>query len=236
MLCAVIVAKQTTAPRSLKAHMEKLAKRAEDVELDDWDWTPAYPPNRECFEWPMSGECEDQWYGWVDQCSWDWNDMCWAVAEKWYYNSEIEFTEPTKPDEGCAVNLEEMTEECLEQWDTLWSQCYMEADDGVAYMWTDDCDMVNSFLDAWLVWYDYDFSFLEEDEPMDLKKAHQKMQPKFAALKKMRASNLTAKQSLRATILASDRQIALRAKQEAFKAKISLLALQSAKKMAEDVE
>jgi hypothetical protein len=71
---------------------------------------------------------------------------------------------------------------------------------------------------------------------MDLKKAHQKMQPKFAALKKMRASNLTAKQSLRATILASDRQIALRAKQEAFKAKISLLALQSAKKMAEDVE
>lgn len=98
--------------------------------------------------------------------------MCWTVAEKWYTSEDIDFQEPTRPEERCATNLKDMPDDCWEQWDTLWAQCHQEVDDA-AYWWTSDCDAIVAFEDAWGSW------FADEDWLLNMKKAHQKMQPRI---------------------------------------------------------
>jgi hypothetical protein len=171
MLSAVIVSKkQTTAARSLKSRMDAFAKRA--MEWDEAMWVSVLPPDRACFTWPVNEECGSQIWDWVDQCDREWTDMCDTVAEKWYYESNIEFKDPTRPDERCATNYDDIEDDCWEQWDLLWDQCHQEVDDA-AYMWTSDCDAIEAFGDAWASW------FADEDWLLNMKKAYQKMQPRI---------------------------------------------------------
>lgn len=59
----------------------------------------------------------------------------------------------------------------------------MEDPAGAAYLWTDDCYMLEDFDTAWTIWYGED-----EDWLLNLKKAHQKMQPLIKAMQKARTS------------------------------------------------
>jgi hypothetical protein len=45
-----------------------------------------------------------------------------------------------------------MTDECLGEWEDLFNQCMYLTED--PYYWTEDCDMVEMFLEAWMIWYD----------------------------------------------------------------------------------
>ena len=173
MLSAVIVSKkQTTAARSLKSRMDAFAKRAIVMEEEMWEWESVLPPDRACFTWPANEECEGQWNNWIDKCDKDLTDMCWTVAEKWYSNKDIDWQYPTRPEERCATNPNDMEDDCWEQWDTLWAQCHQEVDDA-AYKWTSDCDAIEAFEEAWGSW------FADEDWLLNMKKAHQKMQPRI---------------------------------------------------------
>ena len=189
MLCAVIVGKkQTTMQRSVKSRMDAFAKHVNVMQEEDW-WSP-YPPDRECFTWPVSEGCEGQWWDWISYCDWDWNEMCDTVAEKWYWGSEIEFTDPTRPEDRCAVAPHTMDDDCMEQWDTLWSQCTMDGVDK-PYMLTEDCEMIESFSYAWEIWYGEG-----EDWLLNMKKAFKRVQPRIAAMKKLSAPKLSSKERL----------------------------------------
>ena len=72
----------------------------------------------------------------------------------------------------------------------------METDDDTAWMWTDDCYMLEDFETAWTIWYGED-----EDWLLNLKKAHQKMKPHIKAMQKARTSPKEAlKKSMIATV------------------------------------
>ena len=78
-----------------------------------------------------------------------------------------DFIEPTRPGVECAVAPHEMSRDCRDQWDTLFEQCDAATDE--PYWWTDDCEMVWKFSEAWDIWY-------EDDEwLLNLKRAHQKL-------------------------------------------------------------
>ena len=78
------------------------------------DYVPL-PPDRDCYYFEAyrwnDGECGEQWEDWDYYC-WDWwTPMCETVYEA-YYNSDIDFAYPTRPDESCGVGMDQMSDDC----------------------------------------------------------------------------------------------------------------------------
>lgn len=150
----------------------------------------ALPPDSDCYTYAgwrwEEGECGDQWWDWDQQCEEWWTLTCERVDRE-YWNSDIDFSEPTRPREDCAEDPMEMSDDCKAQWENLLAQCNDETD--TPYWWTDDCDMAEMFEEAWGIWY--------SDTPdwwaLNLKREHKKknMQSKNAA-RKAAAKHTTA--------------------------------------------
>ena len=144
---------------------------------------PAYPPDRDCIyvDTYDSTKCDAQWDEWEGFCLDNWTPMCERVYAEFYWQ-DADWVWPDRPDEECAVAPmdERMTDDCVNQWDTLWKQCFWETDEDpmVMYMWSEDCDMVTAFASAWNQWYG------TEDWALNLKRAIKKMEPKHALAKK----------------------------------------------------
>ena len=62
---------------------------------------------------------------------------------------------------------------------------------GEPYMWTEDCEMIESFSYAWDAWYGEG-----EDWLLNMKKAFKRVQPRIAAMKKLSAPKLSSKERL----------------------------------------
>jgi len=119
----------------------------------NWE-DPSYPEG--CMTWPLSDDCGEQWEAWLWACDDCWSEECEESVIEWF-SQDAEFLVPQKPSDGCAVDPMEMPDTCWAEWDTLWNQCMGETEEG-PYEWTDDCDMILAFTDAWTIWYD-----MEED-------------------------------------------------------------------------
>jgi len=70
-----------------------------------------------------------------------------------------------------------MNDDCMAEWDLLWRQCNYMTDE--PYWWTEDCDMVELFSEAWTIWHGWE----DEDWALSLKRAFKKMQPRIKAMK-----------------------------------------------------
>lgn len=168
----------TKAKYAFKSKIEAVAKHGRVMKKD---WIPL-PPDSHCLDWnEMTEECMGQWDDWNWFCDDNWTPMCSSVIYEWY-SQDIEWVTPTRPDEECAVAPTDarMTEDCWNQWDYLYNQCYYLTDPVEPVIWTDDCDMVTAFTDAWFIWYNPTDPTLEEM----FKKATQKMQPRIRVAKR----------------------------------------------------
>lgn len=74
----------------------------------------------------------------------------------------------------------------------------MDTGDDTAWMWTDDCYMLEDFETAWSIWYGED-----EDWLLNMKKAHQKWQPRIKAMKKAMKAKISPKESLKKSMIAT---------------------------------
>ena len=158
---------------AFKAKVNALAVRSAKTLQDDWE---AEYPGADCFGvWPLSEDCNLQWSDWLWQCDEDWNEDCEDSIDEWF-NSGLDFQTPVRPSEGCAVDPLEMSDECWEEWDTLWEQCNGYTD--TPYWWTDDCEMVDLFSEAWSIWHGWN-----DEEWAVLKRSVNKMSPKNKAMK-----------------------------------------------------
>ena len=160
---------------AFKAKVNALAVRSAKTLLVDWE-NPEYP-GAECFGvWPLSDDCNEQWDAWLWQCDEDcWTDDCEASIEEWF-SSDLNFQTPKRPSEGCAVDPLYMSDECWDEWDNLWEQCNGYTEE--PYYWTDDCDMVDLFGEAWSIWHGWN-----EEEWAVLKRTVSKMTPRNKAMK-----------------------------------------------------
>ena len=157
-----------------KAKVNALAVRSAKTLLVDWE-NPEYP-GEECFGvWPLSEDCNEQWDAWLWQCDDDWTDECEESIDEWF-SSDLDFQTPKRPSEGCAVDPVYMSDECWDEWDNLWEQCNGYAEE--PYYWTDDCDMVDLFGEAWSIWHGWN-----EEEWAVLKRTVSKMTPRNKAMK-----------------------------------------------------
>jgi len=162
---------------AFKAHVQSLAKHGLVLQENGI----AYPPDRDCiyFDTYDASKCDAQWNEWEWFCLDNWVPMCERVYAE-FYSQDAEWIWPERPAEHCAVAPADMSDNCMDQWDTLWKQCFWETDEDPKpmYMWSEDCDMVISFASAWNQWYGTD------DWALNLKRAIKKMEPKHALAKK----------------------------------------------------
>jgi len=50
-----------------------------------------------------------------------------------------------------------MPDKCWAQWERLSEQCWIDGEySETPYLWTDDCDMLIAFDEAWCIWYEVD--------------------------------------------------------------------------------
>ena len=181
LFAAAMASRQTKSQLALKARLEKFAKHAHTLQAD----LPPLPPDRHCYTWEdMTEDCEEQWFEWDWFCEDNWTPMCERVAEEWF-SSDIDFLMPDRPDESCAIPPHEWDETCQEQWDTLWAQCWYETDK--PYWWSSECDAIESFEEAWGIWYD---GFDDEDFAANLKRAYEKKQPRIKVMRAAYAKHL----------------------------------------------
>lgn len=73
--------------------------------------------------------------------------------------------------------MEEANSDCMAQWNSLWDQCNGYEDSDVEYWWSEDCDMIELFEEAWGIWYG------DEMLVANLKRVHEKMQPRIKVAK-----------------------------------------------------
>ena len=133
---------------------ENMAEEEEDMESgsssgSEWDSDEELPPlnpDRRCIEFDnaISDEtCWAQWEEWEAYCEYvDWNDQCEAVDDAWY-SQDLEWVYPEALPKECATHWDNMTDDCWDQYMTLWDMCMMEGDyEETPVMWNTACDAV----------------------------------------------------------------------------------------------
>ena len=123
MLCAAAVAGLRAPKRATKTMQEE----------GDWVDDLVLPPDSSCmyydaYRWEDTEDgCGAAWNNWDEACREEWwTPYCERVEVEYRSQNFDDFIEPTRPDAECAVAPHEMSEDCMEQWDTLYQQC----DDG----------------------------------------------------------------------------------------------------------
>lgn len=121
-------------------------------------------PGSECFGvWPLSRDCDNQWYNWFEFCDeGEWSDeRCQGSVDEWFA-ADLDFKTPDSLG-SCSEFSWDMSPECWTAWETLMNQCFGELED--PYYWTEDCQAMEEVLEEL-----EESSEEEDDDLVNLKK------------------------------------------------------------------